>query len=432
MLNPDFIRENPDQVRKNTQARNLDSQIVDQWLETDKKWRRLNTDVEKLQAKRNELAQKIGQAGKKPGEKELKEGRRIKERVQKLEEKLKRLRRKWEKLIFQIPNLAHEDVPLGKDENQNLVLKKWGQKPKFKFKPLDHFELGEKLGLIDLASAGKVSGPRFSYLIGEGVLLELALIQYAFEVLINEGFLPVIPPVMVKRKVERALGYAEHGGWEEMYLLEKNKEEKESRDDDLVLVATSEHSLVAKNSGQILDLEKPLRYLGFSTCFRREAGSYGRDVRGIMRGHQFDKVEMVSFARPEDSEKEHLYLLSLEEKLVQGLGLPYQVTKMCTGDLAHPQAERYDLETWFPGLDKYRETHSCSNCTDYQARRLKIRFRDKGKTEFVHTLNATALAIPRTIITLLENHQQKDGSVIIPPALQKWFGKDIIGSVHKT
>jgi len=418
MLDPNYIRENTDKVKKGARDRGLDPKLVDQWFEIDKRWRDLLRKVEKLRKQRNELTDEIKKAKGKPSEDKLKKGKEFREEIKKLEKKLSEVKEEWQEALMVIPNLPAGDVPVGKDESENLVVRKWREPTKFDFKPKDHLEIGENLGLIDVKRASKVSGSRFGYLTSDAVLLEFALVQFALETLIKEGFVPVIPPVMIKKKMEAGLGYGEHGGWNDMYILDK---------DDLVLVATAEHSLVARHSGEVFEAKDlPRRYVGFSSCFRREAGTYGKDTRGILRVHQFDKVEMVSFVNPKDSDKEHEYLVSLEEKLMRALKLSYRIVKMCTGDLAQPQARRYDLETWMPGQNKYRETHSCSNCTDYQARRLGIKFSDGNVKNYLHILNGTVYAIGRTIIAILENYQQKDGSVIVPEVLRKWVGKDRI------
>ncbi len=416
MLDPNYIRKNPDKIKKGTVDKQLDPKLVDQWLKVDQQWREVNAQVEEVRAKKNRLVKELK---KKPDKKQINEGKKLKVKLQKLEADLATLKQKREKILVQIPNLPAGDVSPGKDEGENVVVRKWGEPTKFALELFDHLEIGEKLGLIDVKRAGKVSGTRFGYLTGDAVLLEFALVQFALETLIEEEFIPVVPPVMIKKEIEAGLGYGEHGGWDDMYLLEK---------DNLVLVATAEHSLVAMHAGDVFNAsDLPKRYVGFSTCFRREAGSYGKDTRGILRVHQFDKVEMVSFTKPENSDKEHEYLVSLEEKLMQALKIPYQISKMCTGDLGQPAARKYDLDSWMPGQGKYRETHSCSNCTDYQARRLGIKYREKGELKYVHVLNGTAYAIGRTIIAILENYQQKDGSVVVPEVLRKWVGKEKIG-----
>jgi len=279
--------------------------------------------------------------------------------------------------------------------------------------------LGEALDLIDIDRAGKVSGSRFTYLKGDAVLLEFALINYVISTLVPEGFVPVLPPHIISTEAMGAMGYLEHGGEEEIYHL---------KNDDAVLIGTSEQAIGPMHMNEILPLEKlPLRYLGFSSCYRRESGSYGRDVRGILRMHQFDKLEMFSFVEPEKSDAEHEFLLSMEEKLMKGLGLPYRVMRLCSGDIGRPSARTYDIETWIPSQKMYRETHSTSNTTDYQTRRLKIRYKNaEGKNELIHALNGTAFAIGRILIAILENYQQADGSIIIPEVLRPWVGKEKI------
>ncbi len=311
--------------------------------------------------------------------------------------------------------MAASDVKLGKDESENEVLKRVGEPPKFNFPPRAFDEIGEELDLIDTQRASKVAGTRFGYLKNKGALLELALLRYALDILLGEGFVPIIPPVMVKEKIARGTGYFEGESRPEAYFLEKDK---------MFLVGTSEQSLIPYYADEILKEEElPQRFLGFSTCFRREAGSYGKDTKGIFRVHQFDKLEMISFARPEDSDKEHNYFLNLEERIVQGLKLPYRVVKMCTGDLGLPAARKYDIECWFPSQNRYRETHSCSSCSDFQARRLNIKYRTKsGRLELVHTLNGTDIAFGRLILAILENFQRRDGSVKVPQVLEKYLG----------
>jgi len=291
-------------------------------------------------------------------------------------------------------------------EKQNL---------EFDFKPKGHLEIGQNLNLIDVKRAAKVSGTRFGYLKNEAVLLEFALIKLAFDSLTKKGFQPIIPPVMMKKEMMRGMGYLEQTDREEAYYLKK---------DDLFLAGTAEQPIGTMHAEEIFEQnELPKRYLGFSTCFRREAGSYGKDTQGIFRVHQFDKVEMFSFCKPEESQREHKMFLSLEEELMRKLKIPYQIVNICTGDLGRPAAAKYDIEAWLPSESRYRETHSTSNCTDFQARRLNIRYRNKfNKLNFVHTVNGTAFAIGRTIIAILENYQRKDGKVDVPKVLQKYIG----------
>lgn len=409
MLDIKLLREDTEGVKKGVASKNIDPGIVDQVLLADRKKREIQEEAESLRAKRNKLV-KLG--------KETPEAKELKERLKLVEQQLGGAEKELTELSLQIPNLPASDVPVGKDESENKVIRSWGEPTKFDFKPKDHLELGELLDVIDVKRAGKVSGTRFGYLKNEGAILEFSLVQLVLETLTKEGFIPVVPPVLIKKEVMGGMGYLEHGGEEDMYVFDK---------DGLVLVGTSEQSLGPMHSDEVLDSAKlPLRYVGFSSCFRREAGSYGKDTKGILRVHQFDKVEMFSFTKPEASDREHEYLLAMEEKLVQLLELPYRVVKMCSGDLDAPAARKYDIECWLPSEDQYRETHSTSNCTDFQARRLGIKYKEGQKTEFVHTLNGTALAIGRTIIAILENYQQKDGSVLIPKALQPYVGKERI------
>ena len=409
MLDIQFIRENADIVKKATKDKGFDDGVIDRLLKVDIERRKLLGEVEGLRAKRNKLTKD-----------DIEEGKKLKVELKEQEESLDQLQKDFEELMYKVPNLAADDVKEGKNETENEVVRKEGTPTKFSFKPKDHLNLGEKLGVIDTERASKVSGTRFGYLIGDGALLEMALVNFAFETLGKEGFTPIIPPVFIKTDSMRKMGYMEHGGDEQMYVFDK---------DGLVLVGTSEQSIGPMHMNEIIDVSKPVRYMGFSSCFRREAGSYGKDTRGILRVHQFDKVEMFSFTKSEDSEKEHEFLLNLEEKFLQKLGIPYQVVKMCSGDLGAPAARKYDLEAWIPSEEKYRELTSTSTCTDFQSRRLNIKYKDGDKSGYVHTLNGTVFAMGRTIIAILENFQNEDGSVNIPKVLQKWMGKEKIAKV---
>jgi len=408
MLDIKFIRENTDKVKNGCRKKQVKVDI-DELLDTDKKRRELLKIKEALKAEQNKISNK-----KDIGEVQIKEAKKIKEKIKKIDPELKIIEEKFEKLMHQIPNLPLDDVIEGKGEEDNKVLREEGQKPKFDFKPKDYLTIAEKLDIIDVKRAAKTSGTRFGYLKGDAVLLEFALVQLALETLTKEGFIPVIPPVMLNDKAMRAMGYLERGE-DEVYKIEK---------DGLYLAGTSEQSIGAMHMGEVFQgKDLPKRYVGFSTCFRREAGSHGKDTKGILRVHQFDKVEMFSFCHPDKSKEEHKFLLSLEEKLMKLLKLPYRVIDICSGDLGDPVAKKWDIETWMPGQNEYRETHSASNCTNWQARRLNIRFQDKDGIKFVHTLNGTAFAIGRMLIAIIENYQQKDGSVLIPEVLQKHIGK---------
>lgn len=410
MLDIKFIRENAELVKKGVVAKQFDPKVVDQVLELDKTRRELIQKCENLRSQRNEISREQSETGHE-------KGKQLKTEIKNIEEKLKTVEDEFKNKLYEIPNLPANDVKYGKNDQENEIIKKWGKPRNFDFKIRSHNELGEYLGIIDCERATKVSGPRFGYLKGDGVLLEFALQHLALDILVKEGFIPVIPPVLIKRDMMKKMGYLEHGGEEDMYVLDK---------DGLILVGTSEQSIGAMHANEILDSKKlPVRYLGFSTCFRREAGSYGKDTKGTLRVHQFNKVEMFSFTKPETSDKEHEYLLSLEEKLLQTLGIPYQVAKMVSGDLGIPAARKYDLEGWFPAEGKYRELTSTSTCTDYQARRLNIRYKEESKIDFVHMLNGTAFS-GRPILAILENYQNTDGTITVPQALQLFMGKDKI------
>jgi len=430
MLDIKFIRQNPNKVKEGCRAKQAKVDI-DELLEVDKKRLETLQALEDMRAQKNKASKKIGETKKEKSSKKtnlllalrpLERARRNKKIILEMKEldsnsdrltqTIKELDEKFNALMLQVPNLPQDDVPVGKDASSNVVLKEVGEKPKFDFKPKDYLELAERLDLVDVKRAAKVSGTRFGYLKGGAALLEFALIDLAFGTLTKDGFIPIVPPVMVKSEVARGMGYFEQADKEDAYYLPK---------DDLYLVGTSEQSIGVMHTNEVFEeKDLPKRYVGFSTCFRRESGSYGKDTKGIMRVHQFDKVEMFSFCHPEKSKEEHQFLLSMEEKLMQQLKIPYRVLQMCTAEIALPQAAKYDIEAWLPGQNQYRETHSTSTCTDFQARRLNIRYRNKsGKVNFVHTLNGTAFAIGRTLIAIIENYQQKDGSIKVPEALQK-------------
>jgi len=419
MLDIKFIRENPDKVRAGAKSKNIEINI-DEILKLDEEVRTISRTLQELYTQRNRAAK----------ERDVEGGREIKTEVDSSEDKLRKIKEKLDELLYAIPNLPAPDVKIGKGESQNEVIRKHGTPRKFDFEPCDHVEIGEILDIIDIERAAKVSGTRFAYLKNEGVLLEFALAQFAFDSLIKEGFIPVIPPELIKTEIMKSLGYMERGGAEDMFHIEK---------DGLTLVGTAEHAIVAMHMDEtFLERDLPKRYVGFSSAFRREAGSYGKDTRGILRVHQFDKVEMVSYTTPEKSDEEHEYLVSIEERFFQALKIPYQVVKMCTADLGFVQARKYDLEAWIPSQEKYREVTSASHVTDFQARRLNIRYLPAGRQgqngsgkDFVHTLNATGFAIGRTLIAILENYQEADGSVIVPEVLRNYINLDKISPKNK-
>lgn len=359
----------------------------------------------------------------------------LKRQIKSLNLEIERLEKEIFEIHRKIPNPPFDWVPLGKSEEENVVIREVGERPKFDFSLKDYLTLAENLDLIDVKRASKISGSRFGYLKNQLAILEFAIVQFVFDELTNletiknivetnklnidvKPFTPIIPPVMIRPEIMWGLGYIDDGDIDVFKIPE----------DDLVLVGTAEHSIVPYFKDEILELKDlPIRFLGFSTCFRREAGSYGKDVKGILRVHQFDKLEMVSFTLPEQSVEEHKFLLKVEEYLMDKIKIPYRVLHICTGDLGAPAAEKFDIEAWIPSENRYRETHSCSNTTDFQARRLNIRFKRKNKIEYVHILNGTAFAIGRILIAIIENYQTKDGRIKIPDVLTKYINFDIIG-----
>ncbi len=418
MLDVNLIREFPNKVKESIKKRGEDESVVDQFLKTDQQWRLLKAQIDDLKSQQKKL-----------GSNQREEAKKIKEKIQAEDNKVSCLEKERELLHYQMSNLTQDDVPIGKDEKENVVIKEWGNKPQFDFKPKDYMEIAENLDLIDVKRAAKISGTRFGFIKKEAFFLELALINFAFDILSKQSFVPIVPPVMIKSEMMGKMGYLKKtqdlpAKWEneEVYFL---------RDDDLILVGTSEQSIGSMHADEVFEKnDLPKRYAGFSTCFRREAGAYGKDTKGILRVHQFDKIEMFSFCQPQDSKEEHNLLLQTEEKLMQLLNIPYRVVKICSGDLSNPAAVSYDIETWLPGQPStnsgqgtYRETHSTSNCADFQARRLNIRYRDlkTNKLEFVHTLNGTALAIGRTLIAIIENYQTAEGNFVVPEVLRKYF-----------
>ena len=412
MIDIKLLREKPDVVKEALQKRGVEVD-VDYLRELDQRIRSLKKDIDDLRRKRNEISK---QAPKDP--EKIEEAKQIKEKLKKKEEEIAGLQKEFDSIFFLIPNIPLEDTPIGKDENDNVVVEKWGEPKKFNFQVKDHLEISRLWDLIDVERAAKISGSRFGILKNEAVLLEFALIKFTYDFLTKKyNFIPVIPPILIRPEAMRGMGYIDtEQDLQERYFLEK---------DNLFLVGTAEQAVGPMHKDEIFEeKELPKRYLAFSTCLREEAGSYGKDTRGIFRVHQFDKIEMFSFTKPEDSQRELQFLLGIEKELMKQLKIPFQVIKVCTGDLSRPSAQTFDIEAWIPSQKKYRETHSCSNCTDFQARRLNIRFK-REKTndlEFVHTLNATAFAIGRTLIAIFENYQQKDGKILVPKVLRKYAG----------
>jgi seryl-tRNA synthetase len=412
------LREDPEFFRWALRHKNRDPGLVDRVLEADRAWRAAQHRVEELRARQNRLSAEVPRLGGEERTRRIAELREIASTLREAEQEAKAQREALDRLLLQIPNPPHPSVPPGVDERDNVPVRSWGTRPEFDFEPKDHVELGVALGILDFERAARTSGSRFYFLRGAGVRLQMALAQFALDILTAEGFVPVYPPTLVRPQV--VVGAMGGEGLDEQMVYRVAQ-------DDLALAGTSEHPLVAMHMDEVLDAARlPIRYVGISTCYRREAGTYGRESRGLYRVHQFDKVEMVSFTHPDRSWEEHEYLVSLEERIVQRLGLPYRVVLICGGDLGDSAAKKYDLEVWMPGRGEYGETHSCSNCTDFQARRLGIRFREGASSDYVHTLNGTAIAMTRMILALLENYQQPDGSVRIPDPLVPYTGFEVL------
>jgi seryl-tRNA synthetase len=409
-----LLRENPDVV-KAAYDRRGGVEGLDQVVELDKRHRELLSQVEQLRAEHNKASKAIGIAAPEDRPAAIAGAKELADRIKSVEPELEAAAAELDKAASYLPNLPHESVPDGLSEDENVVEREHGEHPEFDFEPLDHVALGERLGIFDSERGAKTSGSRFVYLTGQGVLLELALVRFAVDFLLGRGFKPVVTPVLVRENAMYGTGFLpaeEH----EFYKVER---------DELFLVGTSEVALASMHSDEILpESDLPVRYAGFSSCFRREAGTYGKETKGLIRVHQFDKVEQFSYTHPEDSWDELAAIRTNQEKILQALEIPYRVLVMCTGDLGSSAAKKVDNEAWLPGAGRYLELTSATNATDYQARRLGIRFRTGGGAQLVHTLNGTACAVGRTIVALLENHQQDDGSVTIPEALRPYTGFD--------
>jgi seryl-tRNA synthetase len=416
VLDPAILRQDPDRLRRSLLRRGLDLD-VDGLIAAEERLRRARRQSEEIRAAQRSAGKDI--AGLEGAAKQAAIARvgSLAEEFKRLEAEVAGLELDFQEAWDRVPNLVDETAAEGYADAPGEVLKVVGQPPTFSFPPADFTTLGERLGLVDMARGAKVAGSRFGYLRGQAVLLEFALVRWVLERLTNAGFLPMVPPVLVREQALYGTGFFP-GDREQVYSVTA---------DDLYLVGTSEVSLAAYHTDEILESDDlPIRYAGFSSCFRREAGSYGKDTQGLFRVHQFDKVEMFVFTRPEDSPAEHERLLEIEEGLAGELELPYRVVNIAAGDLGSSAAKKYDIEAWFPSQGTYREITSCSNTTDFQSRRLRIRMRTEGGNRLVHTLNGTAVAVGRTILALLENHQQEDGSVVIPKALRSYTGFDAI------
>jgi len=414
MIDVKVIRENPDLVRASQKARGESVELVDQVLAADEVRRNAIVEFEALRAEQNALSKSVGSAKGDEKAALLESAKALAAKVKEADAKKSASEEEFRNLALGISNLVDPSAPVG-GEADFKVIEEIGKPRKFDFEPKDHVELGKILGAIDVERGAKVSGARFYYLTGVGALLELALVNYAIQMATKAGFTPMIPPVLVKPAAMEGTGFLGQAA-ENVFHLEE---------DDFYLVGTSEVPLAAYHMDEILDGSKlPMRYTGYSPCFRREAGSYGKDTRGIIRVHQFEKVEMFSFCNPEDAVAEHQRLLAWEKDFLNAMEIPYRVIDVATGDLGSSANRKFDCEAWIPTQNAYREVTSTSNCSEFQARRLNVRIKGESGTSPVATLNGTLVAVPRMIVSILENHQQADGSVLIPKALQPYLGTD--------
>jgi seryl-tRNA synthetase len=417
MIDPRLLRTEPDLVAAALARRGYDRDRVDALVGLDDRRRSLTADVDRARADQKAASAGIGKASPDDRPALIARASDLKGQVATLEQQLADVEAEHTATFARVPNLPHADAPDGQ-EGDGVVLRTFGDRPTFDFAPRDHVELMEAAGALDLARGARTSGARFAYLKAEGALLELALVRYALEVAGRHGHVPVIPPVLVREEAMYGTGF----------LPTDEQQLFRTRDDDLYLVGTSEVPLAALHMDELLDVDDlPLRYAGYSPCFRREAGAHGKDTRGILRVHQFEKVELFSFVHPDRSDEEHERILAIEEEIFTGLEVHAQVVDIPVGDLGASAARKYDIEAWLPGQDAYREVTSCSNTTDYQARRLRTRIRvADGDNVLVHTLNGTALAVQRAIIALVETHQRADGSVAVPAALVPHLGTEVL------
>lgn len=420
MLDPKLLRDNPDKIRSMLEARAVKFPL-DELISLDKDRRELIVKTDEFRKKRNEVSLEIAKK-KKAGEDAsglIDQMQTVSDNLKKLEDDQLKTEDKFTKLSLTLPNMFHESVPIGKDETANKEIKKWGNIPTFDFEIKDHIDLTQNLDLVDLERAAKVSGARFYYLKNQLVRLNQALLQFALDFLAEKNYTPIQTPFLINKSAMEGAIIAQD--FEDViYKIEG---------EDLYLIGTSEHAVASMHSDEIIDGKKlPLRYAGVSTCFRKEAGAHGRDQKGIFRVHQFEKVEQFVFTRPEDSWHEHERMLAITEEFYQKLEIPYRIMLLSSGDLGKVSAKTYDLEAWMAGQKNYREIVSCSNCLDFQARRLKIRFRDKTneQPQYLHSLNSTLVATTRTMVAITENFQTKDGHIAVPKVLQKYVGSSLI------
>ncbi|WP_299199284.1 serine--tRNA ligase [Thermocrinis sp.] len=421
MLDIELLRKNPEFVKERLRLRKEDyPRLVDEALKLDEERRSILKDLEALRAERNALSKEIGKRKSKGEQTTELEGKvkEIKEKIEGLEDKLSKVEEQLKSVMLSIPNIPHQSVPVGKDETENMEVRRWGVPRDFDFEPKAHYEIGEALGILDFERGASLAGSRFTVMWGWGAKLERALINFMLDFHTSRGYKEVWVPHLVKPEILEGTGQLPKFE-EDLYFCER---------DGLYLIPTAEVPLTNLFRDTILEeKDLPIYLTAYTPCYRREAGAYGKDIRGIIRQHQFDKVELVKIVHPDTSDEELEKLTADAEEILRLLGLPYRVVALCTGDLGFASAKTYDIEVWFPSQNKYREISSCSNCTDFQARRMNTRFKDsEGRKRFVHTLNGSGLAVGRTLAAILENYQQKDGSVVVPEVLRDYLKADVI------
>ena len=420
MLDSKFVRENIEIIKESLRNRNY-ALSLDEFLKFEEQRRSLLKEAEELRNRRNVVSEEIGRLRiqKQDASNLIDEMKLVSDKIKAFDAQLKMLEENTNEFLLNMPNVPHHSVPVGKDETGNVEIRRWGEPRQFDFEPLNHWDIGAILDILDFDRASKIAGARFSLTKGAGAKLERALMNFMLDLNTAKGYTEVFPPIIVNKESMRGTGQ----------LPKFETELFKISDPEFYLIPTAEVPVTNIHRNEILqEKELPISYTAYTPCFRREAGSYGKDVRGLIRQHQFNKVELVKFVRPEDSYHELESLTNAAEDILQKLGLPYRVVALCTGDIGFAASKTYDLEVWLPGQQKYREISSCSNFIDFQARRANIRFRREGKkgTEFVHTLNGSSLAIGRTLVAILENYQQKDGSVVVPDALRTYMGMEVI------
>ncbi|MCC6064280.1 MAG: serine--tRNA ligase [Thermocrinis sp.] len=421
MLDIELLRKNPEFVKERLRLRREDyPRLVDEALRLDEERRSILKELEALRAERNALSKEIGKRKSKGEQTAELEGKvkEIKEKIEGLEDKLSKVEEQLKSIMLSIPNIPHQSVPVGKDETENVEVRRWGVPRDFDFEPKAHYEIGEALGILDFERGASLAGSRFTVMWGWGARLERALINFMLDFHTSRGYKEVWVPHLVKPEILEGTGQLPKFE-EDLYFCER---------DGLYLIPTAEVPLTNLFRDTILEeKDLPIYLTAYTPCYRREAGAYGKDIRGIIRQHQFDKVELVKIVHPDTSDEELEKLTADAEEILKLLGLPYRVVALCTGDLGFASAKTYDIEVWFPSQNKYREISSCSNCTDFQARRMNTRFKDsEGRKRFVHTLNGSGLAVGRTLAAILENYQQKDGSVVVPEVLRDYLKADVI------